>query len=273
MMQYELYRPVTNPKEIEDLLAETPLAIDRERFLSFALGFPHKYLFNTPRIEIVKHYLLFEGSQGTGVVSSLARQEREWKLSLMTPNRRFLFSRIVACLSCYGANIRSAEAFANSGAMVLDTFLFEDSEQHFREEHERIRFQRLLEEAVEGKVDFTSRMRERWEQVRLPVDARLDVVFDNDSHASATRLQLRSSDHFGLLYLISQVIAEEGCSIEVASIQTVGETAVDDFFITYKGTKIPLFKQRDLEERLSHLSRHLSETASSPGDTLSWLDG
>lgn len=273
MMQYELYRPVTDPREIEDLLAEAPLAIDRERFLSFALGFPRKYLFNTPRIEIVKHYLLFEGSRGTGVVSSLARQEREWKLSLMTPNRTLLFSRIVACLSCYGANIRSAEAFANSGEMVLDTFLFEDTERRFNEEHERSRFQRLLEEAVEGKVDLNDRIRERWEQVRLPGDVRLDVQVDNDSHESATRLQLRSSDHFGLLYLISQVIATEGCSIEVASIQTVGGEVIDDFFITYNGAKIPLFKQRSLEERLSHLNRHLTETAASPGDTLSLLDG
>jgi len=273
MMQYELYRPVTDPREIEDLLAEVPLAIDRERFLSFALGFPRKYLFNTPRVEIVKHFVLFEGFKGTGLVSSLSRQEREWKLSLMTAKRTFLFSRIVGCLSCFGANIRSAEAFANSGGMVLDTFLFQDTERRFDQEHERSRFQRFLEEVVEGTVDLNDRIRERWEQVRLPGDVRLEVQFDDDSHESATRLQLRSSDHFGLLYLISQVIATEGCSIEVASIETVGGEVIDDFFITYERGKVPRFKQHILEERLSNLSRHLIETAASPGDSLSLSDG
>src|SRR5207245_873124 len=134
--------------------ARTGSVGDGKVFGRFVLGFPRRYLEETPRAEVVKHYAL-AGSLGTRpVISSLARSDTLWKLCVITRDRRFLFSRIAGALSCSGMDIVAAEAFTNASALVLDTFRFRDDDGGFEESGPRRRFQVFLEEAVEGKVEL-----------------------------------------------------------------------------------------------------------------------
>ena len=119
-----IYLPITEPEEIVALLDELPLAVDRDSFVGFVRGFPRGYLVNTPRLEIVKHYLLRQNLGDKQVISSLSPQNGFWRLLLLTRDRRKLFSRITGTLSCFGMDISLAEAFSNANSMVLDTFMF-----------------------------------------------------------------------------------------------------------------------------------------------------
>ena len=242
--------PIEDPREVQAFLRDLPLALDR-RFVDFVLGFPRKYLAGTPRTEIVKHYALMAGLGARPVISALARDGASWKLSLITRDRQFLFSRIAGALSGSAMNIVAAEAFANASDVVLDTFHFADPERRFDRDEERRRFQGFLEDVVVGKVDLEPLLRPRLDAVPPTGGERLDVRMDNDSHPSATRVRLDCRDRFGLLYLVSREISAAGADIEMASVQTPGERVHDEFYVTRDKRPLDEHAQAELAARLA----------------------
>jgi UTP:GlnB (protein PII) uridylyltransferase len=245
--------PITDRHEIEEFMRELPIAMGPE-FPDFVLGFPQKYLSATPRAEIVKQFGLMRSLGGRAVVSSLARDGALWKLCVVARDRRFLFSRIVGAVSCFGMNIVEAEAFANANALVLDTFRFADLERTFDADAERKHFHGFLEDAVEGKVDLEPLMKKRLDTHQDSGDLHLAVELTNDPQLPASRLSLNCRDRFGLLYLVSRCLSEEGCSIELASIETPGDRVRDEFYITRDGRPLDAGARARLEEQLAHLA-------------------
>jgi [protein-PII] uridylyltransferase len=155
--------PVTDAHEVKAFLDRTPLAVDRDRFTRFVLGFPHHYLRNTSAVEVVRHFGLVQSLGPRAAVSSLAQEGPLWRLVVVAADRRFLFARLAGSLTVFGANIVSAEAFANTEGIVLDTFTLSDSGGRFASAEERRRFQAYLESVIVGKVDLES---------ALPAEAR-----------------------------------------------------------------------------------------------------
>ena len=74
-----LSSPITETLEVEALLDELPIAVERGHFIDFVRGFPRKYLVTTPRVEIVKHYFLMEGlkEKGHDMVIAYVQTSRE----------------------------------------------------------------------------------------------------------------------------------------------------------------------------------------------------
>ena len=232
--------------------------MDRERFCDFVLGFPRRYLANTPRVEIVKHYLLVESLGDKPVISSLAKEGNLWKLCLVASDRKFLFLRFAGTLSCFGMNIVTAEAFANANSLVLDTFHFVDPERYFAKGNHKQQFQYFLEEVVQGKTDLEPLLKIRWDRLTLAENETFSADFDNDSHPSATCLTLNSPDHFGHLYLVSRCISEEGHNIEMAYVETSGGRVNDQFYLTHDGAKLTRSRQETLKSKLARLGERLS---------------
>jgi UTP:GlnB (protein PII) uridylyltransferase len=242
-----------DPKEVAEFLRGLPLAMD-PGFARFVLGFPHKYLAETPRAEVVKHYALAGSLGSKPVISSLARAaERAWKLCVVTRDRRFLFSRIAGALSCFGMDIVSAEAFANAGAVVLDTFHFRDGEGRFDEDALRRRFQVFLEEALEGSVDLDQQLQARLGPQGLPPLAGLEVALEDEDELAlgATRLLLRGPDCFALLYRVSRRLSEAGADIQQAEIETSAGRVRDEFLLTRDGRPLAEEGRREVERALA----------------------
>ncbi len=256
-MADSFFLPIGDRNEVYALIDELPLSLDREHFARFVLGFPRHYLVNTPRTEIVKHFLLAETLGSHKVISSISREGDFWKLIIIALDRSRLFSQISGSLSCFGANIAFAEAFANASSLVLDTFRFVDTEGEFDSDRERDRFQHFLEDVVEGKEKLGPHLRSRWHQLLFREPEPFQVTIDNQSHPTATRVALRCGDHFGLLYLISSAISKQGCSIEAAYIETVGGTAQDEFLVTSNGKKLDADGQDALRDKLQALGNHV----------------
>lgn len=251
----ELQRPIVDPLEVAAFLRGLPLAMD-PGFGRFVLGFPRKYLAETPRAEVVKHYAL-AGSLGTKpVISSLAAtDDGQWKLSVVTRDRRFLFARIAGALSASGMDIVAAEAFANASAVVLDTFWFRDEEGQFADHGLRRRFQVFLEEAVEGKADLAALLNERLARRKaVPSVGGFEVAMEDEPALGATRLRLRGPDRFGLLYLFTLRLAEAGADIVLATIHTEAGRVRDEFLLTREGRPLGAEGRAEIERALGTLA-------------------
>ena len=270
-----LETPITDPAEVAAFVRGLPLAMD-PGFARFILGFPHKYLQETPSAEVVKHYALAGSLRAKPVISSLARggsggteesprlderarihsaraKDSLWKLCVITRDRRYLFSRIAGALSCFGVNIVAAEAFANASAVVLDTFRGRDDEGRFEDDALRRRFQVFLEEAVEGKADLETRLKERLEREETTAAA-FEADVEDDPALHATRLRLRGPDRFGLLYSISRRLSEAGADIALAEIETVSGLVRDEFLLTRHGEALGPEGRAAVEQALRGLA-------------------
>jgi UTP:GlnB (protein PII) uridylyltransferase len=250
-----LENPITDPAEVAAFVRGLPLAMD-PGFARFVLGFPRKYLQETPRGEVVKHYALAGSLGAKPVISSLAGAEAAalWKLCVITRDRRFLFARIAGALSSSGMDIVAAEAFANASAVVLDTFRFRDDERRFDDSALRRRFQVFLEEAVEGKVDLEPLMKEHLERKGRPPVTGFAVEMEDDPRLDASRLRLQGPDRFGLLYLFSRRLSEAGADIALATIETDSGRVRDEFLLTRGGHALGPEGRADVERALAGLA-------------------
>jgi [protein-PII] uridylyltransferase len=236
--------PITDEGEVLSFLDRVPLAVDRERFTRFALGFPHRYLSSTSPVEVLKHFALVDSMGQRGLISALSHLGDNLKLVIVARDRRALFSQIAGSLALFGANILSAEAIANTLGLVLDVFVVDDREGKLRENEDRRRLQSFLERVVDGGVDLASELQLAATVPHAP--AALQLSWDEEASPTSSVLRVGGRDSLGLLYQITRHLAEAGCNIEIARIATPDGKVDDEFHLTLDGAKLP----EDLRQRV-----------------------
>jgi [protein-PII] uridylyltransferase len=183
----------------------------------------------------------------------ILRRDGYFEMVLLTLDCPGLFSHVVGTLSSWGMNILKAEAFSNKAGVVLDTIRFSDRFRTLELNPSEIdRLKRKLGEAVSGEIDVVELMETKFKPgLQSPkVTVEPSVQIDNTCSQHSTLIEIIAQDRPGLLYDISSAMAELGCNIEVAIIDTQGQTATDVFHVTCAGTKLDLRHQEKMRTAL-----------------------
>jgi len=114
------------------------------------------------------------------------------------------------------------------------------------------RLRRDVVRVLQGKQDLASLMsgRQRPATAAPKVKVNTQIRFDQQSSSHSTLLEIVTGDRPGLLYEISSAIADAGCNIEVALIDTEGQKAIDVFYLTQRGAKIDASVEKALRDKL-----------------------
>ena len=176
-----------------------------------------------------------------------------FELVLLTLDCPGLFAHVVGTLSSWGMNILKAEAFSNRAGVVLDTFRFSDRFHTLElNPSEVTRLTRKLSAAVSGEINVVDLMETKFKPGAPGPKVKIEpkVQIDNNCSLHSTLVEIIAQDRPGLLYDISSTLAEVGCNIEVAIIDTQGQTATDVFHVTCAGTKLDLPHQQQIRSAL-----------------------
>jgi len=175
------------------------------------------------------------------------------ELTLVTPDRAVLFATMAGALAAWGMNIVTADAFSNRQGVVVDTFRFMDSFKTLEmNASEHGAFVASVHDVMTGNVSLekllSGRRRARRKAPKVLVETRVD--FDDAASSHSTLVEVIAQDVSGLLRALSLTLAAQGCNIEVALVDTEGETAIDVFYVRRDGAKLDKEEQRVLKQAL-----------------------
>jgi [protein-PII] uridylyltransferase len=249
------HRVHTNASDEKLARLRTLAPVTGAKFKEFIEGFPQRYLQVHTAEEVMQHMQMAEEFGRDSVQIDLKRGRHWYELSLVTKDRPSLFATLTGVLAAWGMNIVKANAFSNQAGTVVDSLYFTD---RFRTLELNLsewdRFKKSIAAVLSGQADLGKMLRDRQRSekaLRIKVQVKTRIDFDAESSSMSTLLQVIAQDRPRLLHRISACLSQLECNIEIALIDTEGQMAIDTFYLTAGGKKLPVVLQKKIEHVLA----------------------
>jgi [protein-PII] uridylyltransferase len=241
-------------EDLEKILAVLGAPTGAEDLRFFLEGFPRRYTVTHTPDQIAAHFEMARRLIREPIAVEINARHAHFDLTVVTADRPYLFASITGTLAAWGMSIVKADAFSNAVGMILDTFTFVDLHRTLElNPSEGDRFKQNLIDVLKGKLQLDKLLegRARAEAAAPPkIEVATRVRFDTQSSSHSTLLELVAQDRPGLLFDVSSVLADQGCNIEIALIDTEGQRAIDVFYLTCRGAKLDSATQEAVGDAL-----------------------
>jgi [protein-PII] uridylyltransferase len=270
-MQRKLLR-----QEVGRLLADHE---DEEELQAFFTTLPHRYYqIHSARevfddLKLVRRFLRLQVREEDNALAPVVGWQDEPDrganvVKVCTWDREGLFSKIAGSFSAAGLNILSARIFTRSDGIALDIFSIADARSgSLAGPEQREKFQETLKKALTGGVvDFPALIARQ--QITRPLyqaysgeHISTQVRFEDEASDTRTLIEIETEDRLGLLYIISQTLAELNLDISTAKILTEKGAAIDSFYVREAdGARVLAPSRRAaIEQRLRRAIQGLEE--------------
>ena len=156
------------------------------------------------------------------------------ELTVVSPDRPGLFSRVAGVLALHGLGVVGAGAHSQDG-MALEFF---QVRSQLAREIDWAQVAADVERAINGRLAVQARLAERSRTyARRPTANDVlgatapRVEFDNDGSTSSTVVEVHAPDGLGLLYRLTLALSDLDIDIDRALVQTLGHNVVDTFYV------------------------------------------
>jgi [protein-PII] uridylyltransferase len=220
---------------------------------AFLEGFPERYLTTRSTEQIRQHFEMTERFDEEPLQIAFQYGAGMNEITVVTRDRPSLFAGIAGALAAWGMNVVTADGFADGAGVVVDSFRFTDTFRTLElNVSERERFVASVRELVSGRASvetmLAGRRRGKRKAPRMVVETKID--FDESASSHSTLLQVVAQDVPGLLRAISATLSGSGYNVEVALVDTEGETAIDVFYLTRQGERLTAAEEEVLRAAL-----------------------
>ena len=178
------------------------------------------------------------------------------RIVVVNADRPGTFARLAGVLALHGIDVVGARAHSDEQGMAASLFRTAETAQGA----DWAAITADIRRALSGELALSARLAERartYRRRRRPAAASVlspSVVFVDGASSNATVIEVRGPDSMGLLHRVASALAEMGLDIRHATVQTIGPSVIDSFYVrTSDGSKVTdPYHRVEIERALLH---------------------